>query len=574
MSRKALKPLAILVALSMLLASLAACTPSPAATTAPASAAPAQSEAPAASTTVEETASAAPSAPQPPEHVTLEFIAPSPVTAVNGFDAVLAEFAKQTASTINADIHYTFTGFDDIGQKVSLKLSAGEALDCAFTAQWTNPSVMQMVSKGMLVNLDKYFTDPTNYPGLNKAFTQDFLRNNSFADANNEYHVYAVPFGHSFIGGSAIYYRKDLADKYGISTIASNDDLYKYFDAILTNEKGMTPFTFLGSNDLLSDWLKPLVIPPVTGKHNTVGINGINVAIRDDGTVYAAKTFIPALDPEYKALMNPIEAAIDPLASVKMAREWYVKGYIEKDNLNQKDHEGQFMAGKAASYMRGVDTFSAIKTRLETSIPGAKLGYWVIQPGIRYGMDKIEGSDFKVWNFASLPVNSKYNDRVMAIFDWIFADQAHHDLFELGIEGTHWVADGPDKYKLPDGTDPAQAYNFPGYILTWAPTMQRFDSQMPDEIVAIMKKLGDTNYYYKLPTAGFSFITDPVKTEVAKLNDLTALSRALANGVIADIDGEVTKIQKQYDQAGYQTLRDEVIKQFGEFLKTNPYQGQ
>ena len=566
MTQKLLKPLAMLVVLAMVLGAFAACA-TPAQTTAPA---PANTTA--ATQAPEKTAEPTKAAP---EAATLEFIAPSPVTSVNGFDKVLEKFYEQTKGTLNVKINYTFTGFDNIGQKVSLKLSAGEQVDCAFTAQWTNPTIMQMVSKDMLVNLDKYFTDPTNYPGLNKAFTQDYLHNNSFADAKGEYHVYGIPFGHSFTAGTVVYYRKDLAKKHGVETIASYEDLTKFFDAVLANEPGMVPFTFLGSNDFLCDQLPAYVNKPVTGKHNTVLINNsINVAIKEDGTAYASKTFVGALDPDYKALMNPEDAARDPLQGYKMAREWYEKGYIEKDNLNQKDHEGQFMAGKAASYSRGLDTYSFVKNRLESSIPGSELGYWVIQPGIRFNQDKAEGSDFKVWNFASLPVTSKYNDRVMGFFDWLYSDMANHDLFELGIENEHWIADGADKYKLPDGQDPATAYNFPGYILTWNPTMQRFDSLMPDEVVTIMKKLGDTNYYYKSPIAGFSFVTDPVKTEVAKLNDLASLRRAVGNGVVADIEGELQKIQQQYDQAGYQAVTAEAVKQLNEFLKTNPYEGQ
>jgi putative aldouronate transport system substrate-binding protein len=73
--------------------------------------------------------------------VTLEFLAPSPVSQVNDFEAVLNEVYKQTDSTLNIRINYVFTTFDDIGQKVSLRIAAGEQLDGAFVAQWTNPNM-------------------------------------------------------------------------------------------------------------------------------------------------------------------------------------------------------------------------------------------------------------------------------------------------------------------------------------------------------------------------------------------------------------------------------------------------
>jgi putative aldouronate transport system substrate-binding protein len=89
-----------------------------------------------------------------PDEVTLEFYMPSPVANVNDMDAVLEQFYKETKDTLNTKIHFNFTTFDDIGQKVSLKLAAGEQVDGVFTAPWTNPSIMQMIAKKQIANLD------------------------------------------------------------------------------------------------------------------------------------------------------------------------------------------------------------------------------------------------------------------------------------------------------------------------------------------------------------------------------------------------------------------------------------
>ncbi len=508
----------------------------------------------------------------PPEEVTLEFLAPAPVTSVNDFQAVLDEFYKQTADTLNVKINYTFTTFDDIGQKVTLKLASGEAMDAAFSAQWTNPSIMQMISNNQLTNLDPYFNNDA-YPGLKQAFTQEYLRNNSFADPSGTYHVYGIPFAHSFDAGSVVYYRKDLAEKYGFATIDSYEKLTGFFDAILANEKGMVPYSHLGSNDLLTPFLMTLT-DPVTKKHNTVTINNVGLAVGADGTAYAAKHVVPGLDPAYNAIEPDEVRGLDPLRAFRLAREWYEKGYVEKDILSQKDHEGLFIAGKAASYSRGLDTYNAVELRLKSSIPGSKLGYWIQHPGLRTDTAKTMGSNFKAWNFACIPVTSKHADRTMAFFNWLYSDMKNHDLFELGIEGKHWNAVGETKFKLPDGVDAATNYNFPGYILTWNPTMIRYDSAMPDDVVSIMNKLGDTNWYYRTIDSGFSFVSDSVKTEQAKMNDLQSLLRAVGNGVIADYQGELEKIQKKYDQAGFQKMREEVARQFNAYLKENPYEGQ
>ncbi len=574
MKHPASKPLALCLAVLMILASLTGCGGTAATGDADQSSAAATVSA-SVSASATESAKASPSEsakPAAPEAVTLEFLAPAPVTSVNDFNAVLDEFYKQTADTLNVKINYTFTTFDDIGQKVTLKLAAGEAMDAAFSAQWTNPSIMQMISNSQLVNLDPYFNSDA-YPGLKKAFTPEYLKNNSFADPSGQYHVYGIPFSHSFDGGAVVYYRKDLAEKYGFTTIDSFEALTKYYDAILANEKGMIPFSYLGSVDLLSTTLQGMT-DPVSKKHNTITINNVGLAIKEDGTVYAANNVVPSLDPAYNALEPAELRSLDPLRAFKLAREWYKKGYVEKDILSQKDHEGLFMAGKAASYYRGLDTFNAIETRLKASVPGATLGYWIMNPGLRTDTPKTMGSGFKAWNFACIPVTSKNTDRTMAFFNWLYSDMKNHDLFELGLEGKHWTAVGDTKFKIPDGVDPAGNYNFPGYILTWNPTMLRYDSTIPDEVVGIMNKLGDTNWYYRNIDAGFSFVSDNVKTEQAKMNDLTSLIRTVGNGVLEDTAGELAKIQKKFDQAGYAKMKDEMASQFGEFLKNNPYEGQ
>ena len=543
------------------------------------------SSSPSASSTASSEASATASATgsissSPPEKLDLQFYMPSGTTDVNDLQAVLDQFYAETKDTLNVMPHFNFTAFDNIGQEVSLKLAAGEQLDSVFTAQWTAPTIDQMIAKGQLANLDAYFNN-NKYPGLKRAFTPEYLKNNSFVDSSGESHIYGIPFTHGFDAGGVIYYRKDLAEKYGITEIKSLEDLTRFYDAILENEKGMTPFSFNGSQDLVSDlmlgWVKP-----ATSKHNfEVGTSSSvlssassSIAIKPDGTVYVAKTVNPFSDPDYVALLPDEFKSMDPLGHFKMAREWYRRGYLEKDILAQKDPDGQFMSGKAASHARTLDIYSSEKQQLEKSIPGAKLGYFIISPGYRSGEAKAEGSDFKAWNFAAIPANSKNIERTMQFFDWLFMNQKNHDLFEFGIEGKHWKAEGDTKYSYPEDMDAATNYNFPGFTLTWNPTLVRYDSAMPDEVVSMLNKLGDTDYFYKRSVAGFNFVTDNVKNEVAKLNDVKSLLRSIGDGVSGDIDGTLAKIQKDFEKAGYAKVQAELEKQFNEFLKINPYEGQ
>ncbi len=524
----------------------------------------------AATTAAQAATTAAPTA-KVPDPVTLEFFMPSPTASVNDLDLVLEEFYKQTKDTLNTKINFNFTTFEDIGNKVSLKLAAGEQIDSAFSAQWTNPNIMQMVSKGQLVNLDKYFSDD-NYPGLKKAFTQEYVKNNSFMDSNNESHIYGIPFTHAFTSPETIYYRKDLAEKYGINEINTVEQLTAFFDAIVKNEKGMTPFTWNGNQDPLSDMLTSMVMP-ITKKHNYDF--SVNAVIKEDGTAYVSKKANSWSDPEYMKYMPEPLNAMDPLIGYKMARDWYTKGYLEKDILSQKDPDGQFMAGKAAAVKRTLDVYTSIEQQLTKGLAGSKLGAFLIDPALRGdGTAKSIGSDFKAWNFACIPVTSKNVDRTMQFFNWIFSDMKNHDLFELGIQDKHWNTEGDTKYKVADGLDAAHVYNFPGFVLTWNPTMVRYDANTPDFVVKVMNNLGDTNFYYRKLSVGFSFVSDSVKAEEAKISDVSSLRRAVGNGVIENIEKYLADVEQKYEKAGNVKINEEKERQFNEFLKTHPYEGQ
>jgi putative aldouronate transport system substrate-binding protein len=507
---------------------------------------------------------------------TLEFLAPSPVSQVNDFDLVLNEVYKQTDSTLNIRINYVFTTFDDIGQKVSLRMAAGEQLDGAFVAQWTNPSLQQMISQGLLTNLDRYFNNDA-YPGLKKYFPAEYLENNIFKDARNEDHVYAIPFTDTYGStGGAVYYRKDLADKYGIGGINSYEKLIQFFEAVKANEPGMNPYVFLGSNDLISGTILGMyhTVPQTSGHNTATTGTPVSVVVGDDGVAYAARHFIPALDPKYRSMLKGPYKDEDPLLQYRLAREWYEKGYYSKDILNERDHEGQFIAGRAASFSRGLDTYSGIQNRFEASLPNAELGAFVVSDRVRFNAAKTEGVDFKAWNFLGIPSTSRNADKVMGFMEWLFADRAHHDLFELGIEGKHWIAVGEDKYDYPPGTDPATNYNFSGYLLTWNPALVRYPVTMPDSIVNIIKQGGDAAMFYKRVDAGFSFVPDPVSTELAKMSDLSAYARAISNGIPDNLEAEIARVQRLYDEAGFEKVAAEVERQFNEFLKENPYEGQ
>ena len=117
-----------------------------------------------------------------PEAVELSFYFWSDATP-NDMDLVIEEFEERTADTLNIKLNFIFTPLSDYNNKVNVRLAAGEPVDFAFDAPWQNMTTN--ILKGYYYELDEYFNNP-EYPGLYKAFSENYIENNRFLDDEGE----------------------------------------------------------------------------------------------------------------------------------------------------------------------------------------------------------------------------------------------------------------------------------------------------------------------------------------------------------------------------------------------------
>ncbi len=544
----------IVLALSLVIALLAGCSSSSKGSEA--SSATPSSPPSSSSSEPSESASPEPKA-EPPEEVTLQFYLIHDQVP-NRMQDVLDEFHNQTKDTLNTKININFVPWATAKEKLALKLASGDQVDVIFDAQWQTMS--PNISKGMYTNLDKYFNND-EYPGLKKAFGPDYIENNKFVDGIGEKHIYGVPFTQTFGFLQGVLIRKDLREKYGLPEIKSIAELEAYFDAVLANEKGVVPFGVNGSIPSLGNWLVSNV-PPASRLAMLAGEVLPHFSINDDGTVNVvfAGEDISSLEEG----MNQKENFY--LGEIK-AREWYKKGYLEKDVISQKDPGGFFKAGKFAAVAADTANFLATNNELKAKVPGAEGELVYLVPGIMEGKPQSLLSDFKAWNFATIPASSKNADRVMKFFDWLNASQDNHDLFELGIKGKDWEPVGDNQYKVPDGVDPATVYNFPGYMLTWNPNFIRTNADLPATVVHINEYLGNTNNFVKSPFSEFSLNAEPIKNELTKVGQEFKKARTIAGlGLMDDYEGVYKTMIEKSKKLGLEKIRAEIKKQLDEYM--------
>lgn len=490
--------------------------------------------------------------------------APDPVTLKvmlfgdkpTDMDKVLAEFGNRTGGTLNTSLDIEFNPVEDHKQKSKLKLAAGEAVDLMFDAPWLN--LNQNITQGFYQELDKYF-DNDEYPGLKQAFPKEFL------DANRvNGHIYAIPITNMFYDTEIVSIRKDLREKYGMEPIQSYDDLKTYLDKVKENEPSMIPLALQGARGFFKLFGNEDKMTRVRTEPYAIAGTGttFNVILSEDGKTVLGATTLGDPAEEFAKYPAPFNDPDYFYGTNDTKIEW--NQYVQKDVLNEKDPGSLFVSGKSAANESTINSFASLSQRLKTAVPDAELEFFVYNSKMRNLEKEAIGTEYKAWNYLAIPTTSKNADRTMKFLDWLFSSQDNHDLFELGIEGVHWTKSGDKYYKT---TSETQNYAFPGYELSWNPSLSRVNADNTEEALKLIEYQTKEDTYYKLPLAGFIFNSEPVKTELAKISPKAAtLDPVLKNGLDSNWRQSAEELNKELRNLGLETVRAELIKQAQAYL--------
>ena len=478
----------------------------------------------------------------------------------NMMDEVLTEFEKRTKDTLNTKLNIEFSPMNDHKEKLKLRMAAGEVIDVVFDAPWMN--LLSLIPQGAYIELDKYFFND-KYPGLQKAFPENFLNSNKFFD-----HVYGIPFTQTFMDMKGIFIKGDLRKKYGLPEVKTYDDLAAFYEKVLQNNKDLIPLLTQGSmgfDELFSpeqDKAKANIFKVVIGGTSYFSFD---VALSKDNKQILGMALIMnnaspyGGDPDENYAKFPEPYNKPDTYKVEMHRKW--NKYLEKDSIVQKDRS-LWNAGKAASVISMVSAYNGAVLNM-----GPDAEFFPLFKDEREMKPGARATDYKAWNFVAIPATSKNADRTIMFFDWLFSDQANHDLFEFGIEGKHWVAEGNDKYAQPTGVNQKENYNFPGYELTWNPTMVRLSAGLPPQALKYQQYQLKDDTFFKSPLTGFNFDSGNVKTEIAKINAvLQEVYESLLHGIIDDPVGAIKKANEKAKAQGLEKIREDLRTQLQKFL--------
>jgi len=463
-----------------------------------------------------------------------------------GWQPVLSEVNKRLKADLGFQINPQFTAWSNYGQQTLLKFTAGGNFGTALQARWLN--MTQLVQDGSLAELTGKLGA---YKNLSATIDPTALKANEWDGK-----LWGIPQVNSAARLAHFAIRQDLAEKYGLSTIADYDTLEKFWYDVKQRESGVIPMTLnTGSVDQTATFISvPLF--------NRAFWENPNFGVPQQFTGESV-SFYFARDAATTGSSNPIPFWEVPevVDAFRRVLKYYQDGIVNHDalNLDKATEQSYFTSGKAASTWAMTDgTSSALLPNLRKAIPTAAMANVVPLTG---GKQAKPNQLFQADNF--VVVNGKGDNLTPALQlqDWLSIKE-NHDLLEYGLPDKDWKAVGDDQYEA------LSRYAFPGYALSWRAPLERLASYTTETEKDWFAWAQD---YDNFTTDTFaSFIPDvtPVKSQNTQLAAaMVRYSKPLSAGAV-DVDKGLDDLKKACQRAGLDKVQAELAKQGDAYLKS------
>lgn len=440
-------------------------------------------------------------------------------------DAVNKAASEYLKEKINATLEYRPISWGDYANRMNLMFASGDEFDLMFTAAWMHQS--EYAAKGQILVVDDLLAQ---YAPEYLATVPKDVREAGFINGK----AYGLTGYKEWAASKGMIFRKDIADKYGISTdtVKTWSDLTPYLEKIKVGEPGMVPIQARSADS------------PVVGM---IDINAFDTLNDSNGVISRAAGDTKVVNmfeqPEY-------------INAVKLMREWYLKGYVNKDAASTTDMTYLAVkAGKAVGYNQSGKPGIASQEERNCGMP-------VVY--IPMGKPFMTTSDAAS---AILAVPSTCEDPARAI---MFGNLLHTDkylvnLLNWGIESQDYVKVSDNVIKYPDGMDASNStYNLGMSWLMGDITLNYLWESDEKDIYEQYKTFNESAD--RSAALGFSFDSTSVKNEVAALSNVKdQFTGAIHTGSV-DPDTTIPQFNEALKKAGLEKVMTEKQKQLDAFV--------
>lgn len=448
------------------------------------------------------------------------------------YDEIYGKLNEMLREDIGAEVEIEYYNYSDVSQKYSLLFSTGEEFDIVFAADWLKYN--QQASKNSFMEI----TDDMLKQYAPKTYETLTEREKNEAKVNGK--LYMVPNTAAEYNIYTTLIRGDLREKYGMDEIKTLDDFELYLENVKKNDPSIIPIVNLEAVSAFwgyyANKTQMIEIPKNTA---------INYIVSDDSFVKRENVGW------YKE-------------AVKKKREFVDKGIIPADIVANKTISNMFENGKAATYVKNLETCSTMAKKLRASHPEWKIEICDFSQGVK----KIVNPSIS--NGLALNRATKNVEKSLQLIDLLRNDKRYFDLTWYGIEGKHWKAEGENGYTSLNASLPSEEKYEPGCVWGWKnQSMLRTDTTDIPEKQEILsrwaKETVESNIY------GFVFDDTNVKTELATLSSVASqYGGSLYNGMVSLSEFETfyTTYLKKLDQAGWDKIYQETLKQYEAYKKS------
>lgn len=449
---------------------------------------------------------------------------------------VLEELNKILKEDINATLEIKYIDYADTSTKYPLLWASGEDFDMAYASSAASVTYQSLARQDVIVDITDMLD--TYAPTLKEK-----LDTEAWDSMKVEGQIYGVPSTYSEFTAYGFVTRDDLMEEYGITSIASFEDMEAYMDAALAD--GWTPLN--GNSNLAMDMYRMFLATtadwidapglPTTGPYLAGSVSN------------ASEIFHPAFTEEFE------EFAV-------MMKEWADKGYWSKDVLSaSQDDKDNFYNGLSASYISHQPDWTGSYGTQKEKLPGVETEFYCF-PEANGKIVRKMGCE----NCTVISKNSKYPERCLMLIEKLMTDEECYRLFQYGIEGRQYeVVDGT--VVQPEGYDSEKdAAGFAGWALRTDELNLPMATEDPRRYTLNdeWKETAIDN-----PYVGFSFDSTNVSAELSAIANVDASLglQILLGKTSQDPKEAVETYRSQLESAGIDKVLEEVNSQYQAFLK-------
>lgn len=435
-------------------------------------------------------------------------------------DEVLAKFCETYKEELNIEkIEFNYVPFGDYEDKMTSLVAGGDDFDGMFVADWMLYN--KMSNKGGLLPLNNLLE--TYAPTLYQSYKESGAEIASSIDGQ----MVALPWSKQKSSKAILYYRKDLAEKYGVDT--SKLETIEDLDAMLMDAKSKVPDITIFESGFPRGNTYSDVLAFLHAKYEMDNMN------------YHTLTF--DLNGE-KPELQPVEQTEMFKEAVSWMNKWYNEGIVSKNELSETDTK-MFENGKTFAK---VGLYGDAVQGVVFNVPNAELGYAELYPDGKYRYDSPLNNAF------ALNKNAANPERVLMLLELLNTNEEAYDLFMYGIEGTTYKKGDDGSIQFPEGEDATNS-SFLGWFC-WPFVRSQYDKpsgKITPEALSAENEWLTKNSLVVSPLVGFNPDTSSIKTELAQRDQLyDEQGKLLLAGIVEnnDVEAAVNKYIENQKEVG------------------------